>query len=233
VLEKILVSNQDKASRTMLRYLLEIEGYAVEESSLLDDTCAMMQRTAFDLVLLDAAWDHSMMEQLLGRISQGEFGDALHLILVLPEQLPLETRAYYQQVAISHQIQRPFSPRDLVAMIRRCTHHGRSNLEQDLSALEVCFNEHQLTVTIDEKTIRFAKIEFDLFRYFFMHPNNIFSRKDLLNAIWGKGSEIEERTVDVHIRRLRRGLKPFQLDKQIQTVHGAGYRFAEAVVMAG
>ena len=66
-----------------------------------------------------------------------------------------------------------------------------------------------------------------------MHPNNIFSRKDLLNAIWGKDSEIEERTVDVHIRRLRRGLKPFQLDKQIQTVHGAGYRFSEAVVMAG
>ena len=128
VLERILVTNKDKASRTMLRYLLEIEGYAVDESSLLEDTCAMMQRFSFDLVLLDAAWDYSIMEQLLGRISQGEFGGSLHLILVLPEKLPIEARAYYQQVAISHQIQRPFSPRDLVAMIRRCTHQSHSNL---------------------------------------------------------------------------------------------------------
>ena len=95
----------------------------------------------------------------------------------------------------------------------------------------ITFNREQCTLKLDQQEIRLSKIEFDLFRYFFQHPSQIFSRQDLLDAVWGMDSGIEERTVDVHIRRLRRVLKPMQLDKQIQTVHGAGYRFCEALVM--
>ena len=231
--EKVLISNQDKSARTMLRYLLEIEGYKVEETSQLEDTCIVLSDQTFDLVILDASWDITVMEKLLSKISQGDFGSSLHLLLVIPENLPLDALAYYQQLPISFQINRPFSPRDLIAMIRRCLHQMLGEgLPEDLSGLDIVFSAEKLSFCLGDTTIRLSKIEFDLFRYFFLHPNSIFSRKDLLNAIWGEDSSVEERTVDVHIRRLRRVLKPFKLDRQIQTVHGAGYRYSEMMVMA-
>ena len=129
----------------MLRYLLEIEGYQVEETSQLEDTCIVLSGQSFDLVLLDASWEVTAMEQLLTKVSQGDFGSSLHLLLVIPENLSLDALAYYQQLPISFQISRPFSPRDLIAMIRRCLHQMLGEgLPEDLSGLDIVFSAERL-----------------------------------------------------------------------------------------
>ena len=230
--EKILITHKDKSSRTMLRYLLEIEHYQVTEACELDDVRNVLKGGNIDIVLLDATWEVTSLNTLLEFIVTQFSLESVQTVLIIPEGVSPALLPLYQQLPVSHQIRRPFSPRDLIAMLKRCSHASLSkSLPSDLSELDITFNREQCTLKLDQQEIRLSKIEFDLFRYFFQHPSQIFSRQDLLDAVWGMDSGIEERTVDVHIRRLRRVLKPMQLDKQIQTVHGAGYRFCEALVM--
>jgi len=84
-------------------------------------------------------------------------------------------------------------------------------------------------VTVDDKPLELGPTEFRLLHFFMSHAERVFSRSQLLDQVWGNNVYIEERTVDVHIRRLRRALETHGCDKYIQTVRGAGYRFSEQV----
>ena len=84
-------------------------------------------------------------------------------------------------------------------------------------------------VMVNETPVELGPTEFRLLHFFMSHAERVFSRSQLLDQVWGNNVYIEERTVDVHIRRLRRALEPYFCDKYIQTVRGAGYRFSEQV----
>ncbi|MCW8983009.1 MAG: winged helix-turn-helix domain-containing protein, partial [Gammaproteobacteria bacterium] len=81
-------------------------------------------------------------------------------------------------------------------------------------------------VTIDSQLLELGPTEFKLLRFFMNNSEKVFSRNQLLDRVWSRGSFIEERTVDVHIRRLRKALEPFSVDGYLQTVRGSGYRFS-------
>jgi two-component system phosphate regulon response regulator PhoB len=124
-------------------------------------------------------------------------------------------------------ITKPFSPRELLARIqavlRRSGPPGGEDVVE-VPGLKIDDSSHR--VSAGEQEISLGPTEYRLLHFFMTHPERVFSRGQLLDRVWGGNTYVEERTVDVHIRRLRRALEPYSLDGHVQTVRGAGYRFS-------
>jgi len=125
-------------------------------------------------------------------------------------------------------ITKPFSPRELVARIKVILRRISPHVSEEtviVGALSLDPSTH--CVSVDEDVVDLGPTEFRLLHFFLTHQEKVFSRSRLLDLVWGTNVFIEERTVDVHIRRLRKALEPYGVDGMIQTVRGAGYRFSE------
>lgn len=124
-------------------------------------------------------------------------------------------------------VSKPFSTRELVARIRavlrRVNVHGSAGL---ITVDELSLDPAGHRVTAGGSQVKLGPTEFKLLHFFMTHPERVFNRAQLLDRVWGRNIYIEERTVDVHIRRLRKALSDSGCDRYIQTVHGAGYRFS-------
>ncbi len=122
---------------------------------------------------------------------------------------------------------KPFSTRELLARIDAVLRRSRGYRDEDrLKAGKLCMDLARHSLTADGMEISLAPTEFRLLRFFMSHPERVYSRTQLLDNAWGGAVYVEERTVDVHIRRLRKQLEPHGCDRYIQTVRGAGYRFS-------
>jgi two-component system phosphate regulon response regulator PhoB len=122
---------------------------------------------------------------------------------------------------------KPFSARELVARIKavmRRTHGDEGDGIIELGGLRIDGAAHR--VYAGEQTVQIGPTEYRLLHFFMTHPERVYSRSQLLDQVWGGSVYVEERTVDVHIRRLRKTLEPFKLENLVQTVRGAGYRFS-------
>ena len=116
--------------------------------------------------------------------------------------------------------------RELVARIRavlRRTGAGEDEAIQ-VGALRLDTASHE--VTVDKASVPLGPTEYRLLEFFMLHPDRVYSRRQLLDRVWGGNVYVEERTVDVHIRRLRKALSPYGYDELIRTVRGSGYRFS-------
>jgi len=123
---------------------------------------------------------------------------------------------------------KPFSPRELVARIKALIRRRSPELINNPVISEgLVLDPSSHKVHADKKSIDIAPTEFKLLHFFMKHPDRVFSRNQILDRIWGNKSEIDDRTVDVHIKRLRGSLKESGYDKLVQTVRGAGYRFSK------
>jgi two-component system phosphate regulon response regulator PhoB len=123
-------------------------------------------------------------------------------------------------------ITKPFSPKELMARIKAVLRRRAPQLTDDIiqiGALRLDPTTHRVTGYDQNLTI--GPTEFRLLHFFMTHTERVFSRTQLLDQVWGDHVFVEERTVDVHIRRLRKALEPSKLENHIETVRGAGYRF--------
>jgi two-component system phosphate regulon response regulator PhoB len=132
------------------------------------------------------------------------------------------------EAGVDDYVSKPFSTKELLARIRAVTrrahvHGGQQAVVVD--GLELDPASHR--VTAGGEAIKLGPTEFKLLNFFMTHPERVFDRAQLLDRVWGRNVYIEERTVDVHIRRLRKALHPYGYDVYIQTVHGSGYRFSQ------
>ncbi len=125
-------------------------------------------------------------------------------------------------------ITKPFSPRELMARIRAILRRNAPQISDEtivVGALELSPTTHR--VVAKGTTIGLGPTEFRLLHFFMTHMERVYSRPQLLDQVWGTQVFVDERTVDVHIRRLRAALEPVEMDNLIQTVRGSGYRFSE------
>src|SRR5690606_27766357 len=129
---------------------------------------------------------------------------------------------------------KPFSSRELLARIRAVMRRSREDDEDGsvaLGRLRIDGAAHR--VFAGDEPVSIGPTEYRLLHFFMTHADRVYSRSQLLDHVWGGSVYVEERTVDVHIRRLRKTLEPFELDGMVQTVRGAGYRFSAAVQTGG
>jgi two-component system, OmpR family, phosphate regulon response regulator PhoB len=131
-------------------------------------------------------------------------------------------------VGVDDYLTKPFSPRELIARIRALQRRSGQAAEGIIRVgdLTIDLNSHRLTVR--DEAIHLGPTEFRLLSFLIQHPERAFDRAQLLDRVWGRSVYVEERTVDVHVLRLRRALKPYGLDAWVETVRGVGYRFAHA-----
>lgn len=130
-------------------------------------------------------------------------------------------------------ITKPFSARELVARIQAVLRRGNSAADEVIVAgvLKIDLAGHR--VVADDKEIKLGPTEYRLLQFLLTHADRVYSRTQLLDRVWGANVYVEERTVDVHVRRLRKALSSAQADSYIQTVRGAGYRFSTRESLAG
>ncbi len=123
---------------------------------------------------------------------------------------------------------KPLSLRELQSRIRALLRRPAAYDEtpHQLEAGMICMNVDRQQVMVGQKQLDLSKTEYRLLRFFLSHQNKVYTRDQILSAVWGADAYLGDRTVDVHILRLRKLLKPFKLDKTIKTVRGSGYRFS-------
>jgi two-component system phosphate regulon response regulator PhoB len=124
-------------------------------------------------------------------------------------------------------VTKPFSPRELLARIQavlRRTSPAGAGEAIEAGTLRIDTASHR--VTVGEETVPLGPTEYRLLQFFMEHPERVYGRSQLLDRVWGGNVYVEERTVDVHIRRLRKALEPYGCDGLVQTVRGSGYRFS-------
>ena len=223
---RILIVDDEPAIRAMIGLTLREAGYECLEAE--DSTQAQTHILADppDLILLD--W-------MLPGVSGVEFARRLRRerltqkipIIMLTARTEEEDKVRGLDTGADDYITKPFSTRELTArikaLLRRTAPHS-TDLPVEIEGLRLDPASHR--VHAGEQAVELGPTEFRLLHFFMTHPERVHSRERLLNDVWGNNVYVEERTIDVHIRRLRKALNASGHDRLVQTVRGAGYRFS-------
>ena len=224
----ILIVDDEPGIRQMLGLTLAGDGYQYKEAANAEEASVEVKQELPDLILLD--W-------MLPGISGVDFARRLKRdsktqdipIIMLTAKGEESDKVRGLDVGADDYITKPFSTRELLARVRAVTRRA-GNAEQSksevfkLGGISIDTQTHR--VSIDNTALDLSPTEFRLLQFFVSNPERVYSRTQLLDAVWGDQAYIEERTVDVHIRRLRKLLAPHGYDKYIQTVRTVGYRFS-------
>ncbi|MEE4184841.1 MAG: phosphate regulon transcriptional regulator PhoB [Gammaproteobacteria bacterium] len=226
---KILIVEDETPVRQMIAFNLNRAGFDVDEAS---DCATGRSRIADnrpDLVLVDWMLPDSSGLELTRALKRDDAYKDIGIIM-LTARAEEQSKILGLDSGADDYITKPFSARELISRINAVLR--RSGMESGepiaLGALELRPDEHRLFMNGSELNV--GPTEFRLLSFFMRNPERVFSREQILDNVWGRNVYIEERTVDVHVQRLRKALAASGADQYIQTVRGAGYRFS---VVAG
>ena len=211
--------------RKMLRFALELEGFTVAEQPNGLSAISSIDQYQPKLILLD--WMLPSMSGLeVTKLIRKHKRHRDLPIIMLTAKVDEPSKLVALQSGADDYIEKPFSPAELVARIRAVLRRGpRLSLSSGIKVCGIEINNEAQTVTVDGVVVSMGRLEYKLLHFFVSNQNRVYSRQQLLNQVWGIDRFLDERTVDVHVRRLRKRLHPTGHDKYIQTVHGSGYRF--------
>ncbi len=221
---KILLVEDDQGLVELVRYNLEKEGFTVVQTDDGEDAMVLVEEEKPDLVILD--W---MIANLSGievcRRLRRKASTANLPIIILTARAEEGDRIRGLETGADDYITKPFSPRELVARIRAVLRRLRPALQGgSLDYAGIVMDTAAHKVVRDGAPVVLGPTEFRLLRHFLEHPGRVFSREQLLDAVWGRDVYVEQRTVDVHIRRLRKAINADDvLPDVIRTVRSAGY----------
>ena len=225
----ILVVEDEAAIREMLNFSLGRAGFDVQEAADARQAQDMINQRVPDLILLDWMLPGTSGVDLAQKLRLNTRTRELPIIL-LTARGEEENKIKGLEAGADDYITKPFSTQELIARIRAVLRRTVSPSNEDIIKMgELSLDTVSHRVMVQESPVDLGPTEFRLLHFFMSHAERVFSRSQLLDQVWGNNVYIEERTVDVHIRRLRRALETFACDKYIQTVRGAGYRFSEQV----
>lgn len=219
----ILVVEDDPGIQDMLKYSLSAEGYTMHSAFTVKEGWGIIENKAIDLVLLDWMLPDNSGIDLLHRIRK--YHSVLPVIMVTAKAEE-DDRILGLDVGADDYVTKPFSVRELNSRIQAILRRVMPD-EQALQIGDLYLDPASHRVKVKEMPVELSPTEFRLLHYFMSHTDRVFTRAQLLDQVWGAQVYVEERTVDVHIRRLRKQLAPFNLDSLLQTVHGSGYRFSK------
>ncbi|MFV1873794.1 MAG: phosphate regulon transcriptional regulator PhoB [Oleiphilus sp.] len=226
----VLIVDDESAIREMIAVALEMADYNCVEASNAQDAFIAIVDQRPDMILLDWMLPGTSGIELARRLKRNETTADIPIIM-LTAKTEEDNKVQGLEVGADDYITKPFSPRELVArlkaVLRRATPQGiESEIEVDGLILDpVCHR-----VTSHSESLTMGPTEYKLLQFFMTHQDRVYTRSQLLDQVWGGNVYVEDRTVDVHIRRLRKALGENH-EHLVQTVRGTGYRFsAQAVV---
>lgn len=223
----ILVVEDESAIRKMLVMILQQYDFKVLEAADVAQAQAILDETFPDLILLDWMLPRITGDEWTRRLKSSENFRDLPIILVTAKGEETD-KIRGLDIGADDYVTKPFSPKELVARIKAVLR--RSGKIHDLTQIkfqDIILDTEQHRVLISNKEVDVSPTEFRLLSFFLTHPDKVYNRTQLLDQVWGRSVYIEERTVDVHIRRLRKILSKYQREEWLQTVRGFGYRFSE------
>ena len=222
---KILIVEDEAPIREMIAFHLVRAGYETLEAPDCRTARELLADERPDLALIDWMLPDMSGLELTRKLKREEANEDLGIILLTARADEVDKVAGLDGGADDY-VTKPFAPRELVARIQAVLRRAKSGNDEIVSAgiLELDVAGHR--VVADGEEIRLGPTEYRLLRFFITHPDRVYSRTQLLDRVWGANVYVEERTVDVHVRRLRKALADRGADAYIQTVRGAGYRFS-------
>jgi len=224
--KQILVVEDERPIRDMIAFGLRRGGFEVREAADVSAARASIADRRPDLVLID--WMLPEMSGLELTRSLKRDKDTQDVpVIMLTARADEQDKVMGLDSGADDYMTKPFSPRELLARINAVLRRFGAASSGELIEVEgLVLDAAGHRVTVDERTVQLGPTEYRLLSFFMTHPERVYSRAQLLDRVWGGNVYVEERTVDVHIRRLRKALEAFQYDRFIQTVRGAGYRFS-------
>ncbi|HHF3748983.1 TPA: phosphate regulon transcriptional regulator PhoB [Haemophilus influenzae] len=221
---KILIVEDECAIREMIALFLSQKYYDVIEASDFKTAINKIKENP-KLILLDWMLPGRSGIQFIQYIKKQESYAAIPIIMLTAKSTEEDCIACLNAGADDY-ITKPFSPQILLARIEAAWRRIYEQQSQFIQIDELSIDENAQRVFFQQQEINLSSTEFKLLHFFMRHPEKVYSREQLLNRIWHNDLEVEYRTVDSYIRRLRRNLAPFQCEHYIQTVRGSGYRFS-------
>ena len=223
---RILVVEDEAPIREMLTFVLDQNGYQAVEAEDYEQALELLVEPYPDLVLLDWMLPGGSGVQLAKKMKKDEFTRQIPVIM-LTARGEEEDKIRGLEAGADDYITKPFSPRELMARIKAVIRRVNPTGLDDLVDVQgLCLDPVSHRVTCGDEGLDMGPTEFKLLHFFMTHPERVYSREQLLDQVWGTNIYVEDRTVDVHIRRLRKAIERNGHDKLIQTVRGAGYRFS-------
>ena len=220
----LLVIEDDRKLNRMLCEILEKEGYTVKACTDGEEGAYYLQQNAYDLALVDWMLPGESGPDILRESRRKGIMTPVVMLTARGEE---EDRVRGLETGADDYITKPFSPKELVARIKAVMRRiSPMAVEEVIEMQGLSLDPSSPRVMTGENPLDMGPTEFKLLHFFMTHPERVYSREQLLNHVWGTNVYVEDRTVDVHIRRLRKALEHSGHDRMVQTVRGTGYRFS-------
>ncbi|AZR82664.1 MULTISPECIES: phosphate regulon transcriptional regulator PhoB [Piscirickettsiaceae] len=223
----ILVVEDEAAIRDMLNFTLTAANYKVIEAPNAEQGWKLLLEHQPDCVLLDWMLPGVSGVSLAQRIRQNDQTAGIPIIMLTARGEENDQVQGFDAGADDYVV-KPFSPRALVARVKALLRRQspEKNALDVVRSGDLKLDLSSYRFTVNDQEVKLGPTEFKLMHFFMTHSNRVYTRVQLLDQVWGENVVVEERTVDVHIRRLRKLLEPVGAADTIQTVRGAGYRFS-------
>ncbi|WP_423823957.1 phosphate regulon transcriptional regulator PhoB [Salinisphaera sp. SPP-AMP-43] len=222
----VLIVEDETPIRDMIRFALERADFVVSEAGDAQSARLALAEQLPDLVLLDWMLPGISGMELAREWRRDELTAAMPIILVTA-RVDEDDRVRGLNLGADDYVTKPFSSSELVARVRAVLRRSLPGGEDETLELDgLTLDAASQRVSVGGTSIKLGPTEYRLLRFFMSNPERVYTREQMLDRVWGQNVYVEERTVDVHIRRLRKALAPHGFDGFIQTVRGSGYRFS-------
>ena len=222
----ILLVDDEAAIRDMLAIALEAADYNVLQAENAQQAHACIIDRHPDLVLLDWMMPGTTGLELLRRLKRDELTEKIPVIM-LTAKAEEDSKISALDAGADDYVAKPFSPRELISRVKAVLRRiGREELKDAIIVDQMRFDPLSHRVSIADKDINLGPTEYRMLQFFLTHQERVYSRDQILDYVWGGNAYLDERTVDVHIRLLRKAISVAGHENYVQTVRGAGYRFS-------
>jgi len=221
----ILIVEDEPDIREVIRFSLESAGFRTSEASHAEEALLRVASQTPDLILIDWMLPGRSGLELTKQLKRQTATRELPIIMLTARTEEGDIVSGLGSGADDY-VTKPFSPRELVARIQAVLRRAHPETAAELSAQGLHLDPVSHRVSVNGEFLDVTPTEFRLLQFFMTHRERVYSRSQLLDQVWGTSAYVEERTVDVHIRRLRKLLESTGHDRLIQTVRGTGYRFS-------
>jgi len=226
MVRRILVVEDEAPIREMLCFVLEQKGYQTVEAEDYDSALAQICEPYPEMILMDWMLPGGSGLNLIKHLKREELTRQIPVVM-LTARGEEEDKVRGLEVGADDYITKPFSPKELIARLKAVMRRvSPTTLEDVIEVQGLKLDPVSHRVTANDDPLDMGPTEFKLLHFFMTHQERVYSREQLLNNVWGTNVYVEDRTVDVHIRRLRKVLETGGHAKLVQTVRGAGYRFS-------